>query len=318
MTLQGAFAAGKSGADRPVAPAGAPLEGAWRPTDDAVAQTGALVRSDSAMHGATFAWGMVAATTVGFAAVAVGLPIWIGRADPKLGRACVWTMVVGLGLTLGLQVLTDLPRPADPSALLPAPPLGSFPSGHMVLLAIVIAVAAAQHRGVALCALPLAIVVGYSRVALGHHHPVDVWAGASIGLGLGWGAAGLCHTPSSDRWRWRWLLWPQLGFVIAITLAAYTGAFSSQPWLALPGMDKVLHFLLFGALAFGVHFVVRGRRWRRIPLAVALPLLGALAEELVQATSPYRTADPIDLLADLLGLVVFWQFAEWVSADPSR
>lgn len=265
------------------------------------------------MHGGLFIWLMVAATTVGFGIVAIGLPIWIGRADPKLGRACMWTMVLGLGLTLGLQALTDLPRPVQPDGILPAPPLGSFPSGHAVLLAIAVAVAAAHRRAVALCVLPLAVVVGYSRVALGHHHPVDVWAGAAIGLGLGWAAAGLCHTPRSDRWRWRWLLWPQLGFVVAITMAAYTGAFASQPWLALPGMDKVLHFLLFGALAFGTHFLFRGRRWRRVPFAVALPLLGALAEELVQATSPHRTADPIDLLADLLGLLLFWRVAEWVS-----
>lgn len=270
------------------------------------------------MQGGLFDWAMVGASTVGFVIVALALPIWVGRADPKLGRACAWAMVLGLAATLGLQVLTDIPRPIGADPLLPAPPLGSFPSGHVVLMAIALAVTAAHHRRTAWVMLPLAVVVAYSRIALGHHHPVDVFAGAAIGLGLGWAAAGLSHTPRTDPWRWRWLLWPQLGFVGAITLLAYTGALSGAAWLKLPGTDKVLHFLLFGALAFGTHLALRGRTWRRVPLAIALPLAGAFAEELAQATSPYRTADPFDLLADLLGLVLFWHLADRISGRTVR
>ncbi|MEM6293354.1 MAG: VanZ family protein [Myxococcota bacterium] len=270
----------------------------------------------SGSHG----WAMIAATTVGFAFLALGLPIWIGRADPRLGRACAWTMLLGLAMTVGLQTLTDLPRPIATSSVLPAPPLGSFPSGHAVLVAIALAVTFAHHRGAALCMVPLAALVSYSRVELGHHHAVDVWAGLALGLGLGVATAGLRHAPRNDPWRLRWLLWPQLGLVVAITLVAYTGAFSAQnaPWLTLPYMDKVLHFVLFGALAFGCHFATRGRRTRGIPWAVALPLLGALAEELLQAASPHRTADPVDLLADLLGLLVFWRAAVWMTNRPQR
>ena len=254
---------------------------------------------------------MVVATTVGFAFLALGLPVWVGRSDPRLGRACAWTMLLGLAMTLGLQALTDLPRPTATTNILPVPPFGSFPSGHAVLVAVAIAVTFAHHRGAALCMVPLAAVVSYSRVELGHHHPVDVWAGLALGLGLGIAAAGLRHASAKDPWRLRWLLWPQLGLVLAITLVAYTGAFSAQnaPWLTLPYMDKVLHFILFGALAFGCHFATRGRRTWGIPWAIGLPLLGALGEELLQATSPHRTADPVDLLADLLGLLVFWRVA---------
>ncbi len=262
-----------------------------------------------------YALGMIAASTVGFALVVVGMPIWVGRSNPRLGRAAAWAMVLGLGFTLALQTLTDLPRPGSTSALLPAPPFGSFPSGHAVLVAIAIAVTFAHRRGAALCMVPLALLVGYSRVELGHHHGVDVWAGTTVGLGLGVAAAGLTHASRTDPWRWRWLLWPQLGLVVAATLVAYTGALSGSnvAWLAIPGSDKVLHFLMFGALAFGTHFACRGRRWRGIPWAVALPLAGGLAEELMQATSPHRTADPIDLLADFLGLLLFWQIAERIT-----
>lgn len=258
---------------------------------------------------------MIAATTVGFALLAFGMPIWVGRSDPRLGRACAWAMVLGLGATLGLQLLTDIPRPGSTSALLPAPPFGSFPSGHAVLVALALAVTFAHHRGAAICMLPLAVLVGYSRVELGHHHAVDVWAGTAIGLGLGVAAAGLTHSSRNDPWRWRWLLWPQLGLVVAATLVAYTGAFSGSngAWLSIPGTDKVLHFLMFGALAFGTHFACRGRRWRGVPLAVAIPLAGGFIEELIQGTSPHRTADPIDLLADLLGLLLFWRIAERIT-----
>ena len=270
------------------------------------------------MQGTPFDWFMVAATTLGFVLVALALPIWVGRADPKLGRACAWAMVLGLAATLGLQALTDIPRPALADPLLPAPPLGSFPSGHVVLMGIALATTAAHSRRVAWGVLPLALLVAYSRIALGHHHPVDVFAGAAIGVGIGRAAAGLARTPRDDPWRWRWLLWPQLGFVVAITLVAYTGALSGAPWLSIPGTDKALHFLCFGALGFGTHFALRGRTWRGLPLAVLLPLAGALAEEFVQASSPYRTADGFDLLADLLGLMLFWRLARRVSRRPCR
>ncbi len=184
-----------------------------------------------------------------------------------------------------------------------------------MLIGIALAITFAHHRGAAVCMIPLAVVVGYSRVELGHHHGVDVWAGTAIGLGLGIAAAGLNNSPRTDPWRWRWLLWPQLGLVVAATLVAYTGAFSGSntAWLSIPGTDKALHFLMFGALAFGTHFACRGRRWRSIPWAVALPLAGAVAEEFLQSTSPHRTADPVDLLADLLGLLLFWKIAERIT-----
>ncbi|MCX4241813.1 VanZ family protein [Paraliomyxa miuraensis] len=140
-------------------------------------------------------------------------------------------------------------------------------------------------------------------------------AAALLLIGALMGAWQWSRTERHDPWRWRWLLWPQLGLVLAITVAAYAGALGGGrlPWLRTPGVDKALHFLLFGLVALCMHFATRGRTIGttigraslRIPLAVGLPMVGALAEELAQAWSPHRTADPLDLLADLLGMVLF-------------
>jgi VanZ family protein len=71
-----------------------------------------------------------------------------------------------------------------------------------------------------------------------------------------------------------------------------------------------MHFLLIGGIAF---WIVGG--WRdprlslgrlRLPLAVAVPLLVAGAEEALQLLSPRRNADLADFAADAAGLLVFW------------
>ncbi|MEM7153495.1 MAG: VanZ family protein [Myxococcota bacterium] len=265
---------------------------------------------------------MIAATTVGLLAFVVGGPWWLGRRVPRLARAIVAAEVFGLASTLVLQWLTQRPRPIVADPLLPLPPSASFPSGHAVLVAIVVVPLLARRPRSAWWLAPAALAVGLSRVHVGHHHASDVLAGLLLGLGIGVGAWTWARAAPRDPWRHRWLLWPQLGLVLAVTLIAYTGAFSRSQlwWLALPGMDKVLHCLLFGLLALGVHLQTRGRtipvgRWR-LPLAVLLPLTGAALEELAQASSPHRTADWIDLLADTVGMLLFWRLGVRLTSAP--
>ncbi|MEM9459370.1 MAG: VanZ family protein [Myxococcota bacterium] len=256
---------------------------------------------------------MIVASTAGLLSLALGVPWWLGRHDRSLSRTAGGTMLVGLGLTLVLQLLVQRPRPIDTELLLPLPPLPAFPSGHAVLasIAVVMLIAHRWRWGVAL--VPIAALVAVSRVYVGHHYPSDVIGGVIVGVGLALGAVARARAAPDDPWRLRWLLWPQLGLVLAISLVAYTGVFAGgrTAWLALPGMDKALHFLMFGLLALGTCLATRDRALTvgpcPIPLAVLLPLLGALTEELIQAMSPHRTADPLDLLADLLGMLVFWQ-----------
>ena len=69
---------------------------------------------------------------------------------------------------------------------------------------------------------------------------------------------------------------------------------------AAPGVDKVVHLLLFAVLA------VTGR-WAGVrlgPLAVGLASYAAVSE-VVQAVTPLaRSGSPADLLADLAGIAV--------------
>ena len=80
--------------------------------------------------------------------------------------------------------------------------------------------------------------------------------------------------------------------------------------LRWPLADKILHFLLLGAVAFWLNLWLKGQGLKvglwTIPLAICLPLIIALIEEGFQALSPVRTADLTDLASDLLGLIFFW------------
>jgi undecaprenyl-diphosphatase len=91
---------------------------------------------------------------------------------------------------LPVQILKRLvarPRPSDafgrPLALVPLPDPFSFPSGHAAAATAVAMTVAVAHPWLAPVALPLAVLVSYSRVALRVHHPGDVLAGMVLGLG---------------------------------------------------------------------------------------------------------------------------------------
>lgn len=267
---------------------------------------------------------MIAASTAGLVLPAVAIPVWLRARAPRLAWHSVLAMFGGLGLTLILQLACGRPRPEVLDPLLPIPVLPSFPSGHMVLVTALIVVLAAYRLRTVTLGVPLVFVVALSRVAVGHHHPSDAIAGVLLGLGLGIAAVVRARSHQSDPWRLRWILWPQLGIVFAATVGAYAGVFSggNLRWLQVPNMDKIMHFLLFGVLVLGMHLQTRGRSVSvlgyQVPLAIALPLAGATAEELFQGLSPHRTADPFDLLADVLGMLLFWTLGRKLTSMPRR
>jgi VanZ family protein len=113
--------------------------------------------------------------------------------------------------------------------------------------------------------------------------------------------------------RLRWLLWPQIAAVIVITWMAYLHILPTT-LLRFPHSDKVLHFTLFGLVAFFAELWLEDRRWARLPVAIVLPLSLAATEELAQTLSPHRTADLGDLACDLAGMSIAWLLARRLSS----
>ena len=268
-------------------------------------------------------WLMIGLTTVGFVALPLlGYTLWKrGRHERsrQLGFAILWALAGGALLTLLFYYLAMRPRPGllwpgEVRLLLPTPPFPAFPSGHA---AAAFATATVLMMGlrrwwVSMLALIGALAISYSRIYLGHHYPSDLFAGAVFGVAVGAAAYGLLLLEGTVIERVRWLLWPQIGFVIVMTQMAYLDILP-KTLLAWPHSDKVIHALFFGAVVFWLTMWWPERRvqvgpWE-LPLAIVLPIMLALAEEIVQAYSPLRTGDLVDLSADLAGMVVFW----WLS-----
>ncbi len=92
--------------------------------------------------------------------------------------------------------------------------------------------------------------------------------------------------------RWRWLLAAAVVVQIVVLYFPLSG-----PGGGLPGVDKIVHAAVFGAVAF------TGRR-ARVPLLTILALLvaHAVVSEVVQGTLlPGRDGDPWDAAADVVG-----------------
>jgi undecaprenyl-diphosphatase len=88
------------------------------------------------------------------------------------------------------KVIANRPRPYQvvADAVLRQPPAHgtSFPSSHTaVTVAVVIALMPFLPRALAWVAIAYAVLVGWSRVYLGVHYPLDVLAGAGIGMAVG-------------------------------------------------------------------------------------------------------------------------------------
>jgi membrane-associated phospholipid phosphatase len=88
------------------------------------------------------------------------------------------------------KAIADRPRPYEVMAdavLRQQPAHGtSFPSSHTaVTVAVVIALVPFLVRPLAAVAIGYAVLVGWSRVYLGVHYPLDVLAGAGIGIAVG-------------------------------------------------------------------------------------------------------------------------------------
>jgi undecaprenyl-diphosphatase len=122
-------------------------------------------------------------------------------------RAAGWRVLLAILLAYAtvdgvLKPLIGRPRPsihatAPARDLPPLPRSSSFPSGHAAsTFGAAVTVSRMWPRTAPLW-WGLAVLIGYSRVYLGHHYPLDVVGGATLGIALAFWVLG-GRNPATD------------------------------------------------------------------------------------------------------------------------
>ena len=123
----------------------------------------------------------------------VWLAIAVAISGFSWSRPWLWTRVgaailIAESISGALKELFERDRPAvadpDPETLVELPATFSFPSGHAtVSFACATTLALAVPR-LAVPLYALAVLISFSRVYVGVHYPLDVLAGAVLGVGI--------------------------------------------------------------------------------------------------------------------------------------
>ncbi|MDQ4078371.1 MAG: VanZ family protein [Chloroflexota bacterium] len=124
----------------------------------------------------------------------------------------------------------------------------------------------------------------------------------------------------SNRKKWRVAFFAFLVLVLVLSVLAYNRIIPvNVRWI--PYYDKIGHFILLG-LASYLGYRATGRRHLvyfgvHVPSAPMLVMLLSLADEGLQAVTPYRNFSVLDLAANLGG-VLFFYWIDRIWLDESR
>jgi undecaprenyl-diphosphatase len=233
-------------------------------------------------------------------AVLVPTGLWLRR---RRRRAAALTLILlgAMAASVALQFVIMRPRPPVIDPAVPPSAFPSFPSGHAAVAFGYATLGLLVRRRAALLGFSGASMVGISRVYLGQHYPTDVIAGAILGSAVAVAVYGfLYRRKSGGRPWWSWLVWPSLAIVAILGLAADLGLLDLA-LLARPGIDKLLHLTLYGAVSlFALGW------WVRIPAPVVVGCLSlvVLAQEAAQWLIPTRCFDVLDIAASVSGVLL--------------
>ena len=131
-------------------------------------------------------------TTLGDARVQLALMLPFCLRYPRVFWALFLGALLAGAISRGFKTAVPLPRPAAVIDAAQITIIGakltahSFPSGHTVSAFSFVVAWAALLGWRALPIVAIAMLAGFSRIAVGAHWPVDVLAGAMIGLLGGW------------------------------------------------------------------------------------------------------------------------------------
>src|SRR5574343_24807 len=198
-------------------------------------QGGFLASQSASSHLPPVIWESL--TTLGDARVQLALMLPLCLRYPRVFWALFLGALLAGAISRGFKTAVPLPRPA---AVLDAAQITiigakltahSFPSGHTVSAFSFVVPWLALLGWRAAPIVVLAALAGFSRIAVGAHWPVDVLAGALIGLAGSWLGLRL-----SQRFRWglgvrgHWLLVVVSAIAVATLPIDGQGYPGSLPW----------------------------------------------------------------------------------------
>ncbi|MCU0620931.1 MAG: phosphatase PAP2 family protein [Gemmatimonadales bacterium] len=120
--------------------------------------------------------------------LAATVPMSFGGAIGGAARQAFWTLLLSHLVVQLVKRTVGRPRPSrgmSMQALVAEPDRFSFPSGHAAASMSVALMYGLAAPALAPLLLPLALVVGFSRVVLGVHYPGDVLVGQAIAIATG-------------------------------------------------------------------------------------------------------------------------------------
>jgi undecaprenyl-diphosphatase len=125
---------------------------------------------------------------LGLVWIGIGLALAVLRRRPTLLLAVLAADGIADLLARTIKSLVDVQRPAfryaEPKALVPVPKDHSFPSGHAATSFACATVLALAFPRFAVPLYLLAVAIGFSRIYVGVHYPLDVLGGAVLGIAV--------------------------------------------------------------------------------------------------------------------------------------